>query len=105
MIKCCAFDGLEYFRKQEINTVMITGDNELTAKAIGKELGITRIYANVLPEQKLDIVINEIASVYNLNNEQANLVKQNIIIGCEYSVMISLKNKIKDRKVFYQCPL
>lgn len=29
--------------------------------------------------QKLDIVINEIASVYNLNNEQANLVKQNII--------------------------
>lgn len=31
--------------------------------------------------------------------------KQNIIIGCEYSVMISLKNKIKDRKVFYQCPL
>lgn len=30
-------------------------------------------------EQKLDIVINEIASVYNLNNEQANLVKQNII--------------------------
>jgi len=56
MIKCCAYDGLEYFRKQEINTVMITGDNELTAKAIGKELGITRIYANVLPEQKLDIV-------------------------------------------------
>lgn len=30
-------------------------------------------------EQKLDIVINEITSVYNLNNEQANLVKQNII--------------------------
>lgn len=30
-------------------------------------------------EQKLDIVINEITSVYNLNNEQANLIKQNII--------------------------
>lgn len=30
-------------------------------------------------EQKLDIVINEITSVYNLNNEQVNLVKQNII--------------------------
>lgn len=30
-------------------------------------------------EQKLDIVINEITSVYNLNNEQTNLIKQNII--------------------------
>ncbi len=56
IVKCCAIDGLEYFRKQQICTVMITGDNELTAQAIGKELGITRIYANVLPEQKLNIV-------------------------------------------------
>ncbi len=54
--KCCAIDGLEYFRAQKICTVMITGDNELTAQAIGKQLGITRIYANVLPEQKLDVV-------------------------------------------------
>ena len=30
-------------------------------------------------EQKIKIVINEIMSVYNLSNEQANLIKQNII--------------------------
>lgn len=30
--------------------------------------------------------------------------KQNIVIGCEYSYMISLRNKIRDRKVFYRCP-
>ena len=30
-------------------------------------------------EQKLSVVINEIALVYNLSNDQANLIKQNII--------------------------
>ena len=30
-------------------------------------------------EQKLNIVINEITSVYNLSNDQASLIKNNII--------------------------
>lgn len=29
---------------------------------------------------------------------------KNIIIGCTYQCMISLRNKIRDRKVFYRCP-
>ena len=40
--------------QQGYRTVMITGDNEKTAKAIAKQVGITEIIANVLPEQKLD---------------------------------------------------
>ncbi len=37
-----------------IETIMLTGDNERTAKAVAEELGIDRIIANVLPDQKLD---------------------------------------------------
>lgn len=33
-------------------TVMLTGDNERTAKAIAKEVGIKMVVANVLPEEK-----------------------------------------------------
>ncbi len=35
-----------------ITTVMLTGDNEKTAAYIGKEVGITKIIADVLPKEK-----------------------------------------------------
>ena len=40
----------------KIEPVMLTGDNEATAKKIAIELGIKKIIANVLPKEKSDII-------------------------------------------------
>ncbi|NMO75690.1 heavy metal translocating P-type ATPase [Niallia alba] len=45
-------------------TVMLTGDNEGTAKAIGKEVGVMEIQAELLPEDKL-VYIKQLRSKYD----------------------------------------
>ena len=52
IIKESALEGLVALQKLGIEVVMITGDNQRTANAIGRSLGITRILAEVLPDQK-----------------------------------------------------
>lgn len=43
-----------------IRTVMLTGDNELTAKAIAKSVGIDDARGNLLPEDKLMVINDEL---------------------------------------------
>ena len=45
-------------KKRNIKTVMLTGDNEGTAKAVSSKLGIDEYYAGLLPEDKVRIIDN-----------------------------------------------
>lgn len=56
-------DGLrerfDELRSMGIRTVMITGDNPLTAAAIAKEAGVDDFLAEATPEQKLELIKRE----------------------------------------------
>ncbi|WP_117149422.1 heavy metal translocating P-type ATPase [Paraliobacillus zengyii] len=55
-VKENAKDAVTQLKAQNIGVYMITGDNERTANAIAKQVGITNVFAEVLPEDKANHV-------------------------------------------------
>jgi Cu+-exporting ATPase len=55
-VKDTAKEAIKQLKEQDLEVIMLTGDNERTAKAIAKQVGIDEVIAEVLPEQKADKV-------------------------------------------------
>jgi Cu+-exporting ATPase len=53
-IKESAKAAIDELHRQRIEVVMMTGDNGITAEAVAKKLGIDKVFADVLPEQKAE---------------------------------------------------
>lgn len=53
-LKESAIETVKQLKSLGIEPVMITGDNEGTAKAIAAQVGIERVFARVLPEEKAE---------------------------------------------------
>jgi Cu+-exporting ATPase len=51
-IKETTAEAIRYLHKEGIQIVMLTGDNRKTAEAVAHKLGIDRVQADVLPDQK-----------------------------------------------------
>lgn len=51
-VKDTSAEAIRELEKMGLSVVMLTGDHEKTAKAIQKQLGITRVVAEVLPQDK-----------------------------------------------------
>lgn len=54
VLKDESIDIVKKLQKRNIEVVMLTGDNEKTANAIAKQIGVDKVIANVLPKQKAE---------------------------------------------------
>lgn len=55
-IKASSKSAIEKLQRIGLEVVMLTGDNERTAKAIAKQIGVTNVISDVLPEDKANQV-------------------------------------------------
>jgi len=47
-------DSFKEAKRYVKRTIMLTGDNESVAKAIGEQVGVDEVFSNMLPEQKVE---------------------------------------------------
>ena len=86
-VKASAKEAIQQLSSMNIRTVMLTGDNERTAKAIVKEVGIDQVIAGVLPEDKAHHITqlqeqkHNVAMVGDGINDAPALVKADIGIA------------------------
>ncbi|MEK7876700.1 MAG: heavy metal translocating P-type ATPase [Pseudomonadota bacterium] len=55
-IKDSTPEAIRALHEEGLQVVMLTGDNKVTAEAVARKLGIDRVTAEVLPEQKVEVV-------------------------------------------------
>lgn len=56
-IKEDSIPAIKELEEMGIQTVMLTGDNKRTAKAIAKKIGISKVLAEVLPDEKVNEIL------------------------------------------------
>jgi Cd2+/Zn2+-exporting ATPase len=57
-----AKETINYLNKNQIKTIMLTGDNEISAKHIAKELNIDSYHSELLPNDKVNILEKELGN-------------------------------------------
>ena len=87
-------DTIKKLEKLDKKIIMLTGDNEKTARTIAKQIGIENIISNVNPEQKLDKIKelnknNNVAMVGDGINDSPSLKAAIVGISVENGTDIS----------------
>ncbi len=90
--------AIDEFKNLGIDVVMLTGDNERTAKAIAKKIGIKKIIAGVLPENKANEISklqsegHKVAMIGDGINDAPALAKSNLGIAIGAGTDIAIES-------------
>ena len=108
-IKTDSAQAIQELRHMGVQAVLLTGDNERTARAIGRQAGVDSVIANVLPDEKADMIrrlktLGRVAMVGDgINDAPALTVADSgIAIGAGTDVaidaadVVAVKSRLKD---------
>jgi Cu+-exporting ATPase len=108
-------EAIQLLKDEGIKTIMLTGDNERTAKAIAKQAGIDEFLAGQLPDQKESAVTEyarkgHVAMVGDGINDAPALAKADVGIAVgsatdvarETADIVLVRNNLKDVAKAYQ---
>ena len=96
--KSTSKSAIDEFQNLGIDVVMLTGDNERTAKSIAQKLGIKKIIAGVLPQNKeqeiakLQAQGHKVAMIGDGINDAPALVKSNLGIAIGAGTDIAIES-------------
>lgn len=110
ILKSTSHEAIELLKAEGIDVVMLTGDNQVTAEAIAKELGVSQVIADVLPDNKEEVISNiqnegkTVAMVGDGINDAPALVRADIgiaigagtDIAIESADIVLMKNNLLD---------
>lgn len=97
-IKDTSYQAIQGLKRKNIEVAMITGDNKAVAQTIGNELGIDKVIAEVLPQDKEKEVANlqkqgkKVAFVGDGINDSPALVKADVGIAIGSGTDIAIES-------------